>query len=73
MADTPTARQLGESIQFHRKEKNWTQVKLAIELRKEKGTISNWENGKGNVGYKNMLVICVLLDISMKALLGYEK
>lgn len=52
-----------------RKEKNITQLKLAIDLNMSQNTISRYENGQREAGYKELIAIADYFNISIDYLL----
>ncbi len=53
-----------------RKEHNITQLKLAMDLNMNQNTISRYENGEREAGYKELIMIADYFDVSIDYLLG---
>lgn len=53
-----------------RKEHNITQLKLAMDLNMNQNTISRYENGEREAGYKELIMIADYFDVSVDYLLG---
>ena len=52
-----------------RKERNITQLKLEIDLNMSQNTISRYENGQREAGYKELIAIADYFNISIDYLL----
>ncbi len=52
-----------------RKEKNLTQLKLAMELNMSQNTISRYETGEREAGYNELMKIADYFDVSIDYLL----
>lgn len=52
-----------------RKEHNITQLKLAMDLNMNQNTISRYENGEREAGYKELIMIADYFDVSIDYLL----
>lgn len=63
---------LNEKIQFHRKQKGWTQEKLANELEVSRQALSKWELGTAIPDTKNVLKLSRLFGVSTDYLLDDE-
>lgn len=64
---------IGKIIASCRKEKGFTQAKLAEMLGVTDGAVSKWENGKSMPDSSIMLPLCEILSISVNELLKGEK
>lgn len=53
-----------------RKEKNITQIKLAMELNMSQNTISRYETGEREAGYNELIKIADYFNVSIDYLLG---
>lgn len=53
-----------------RKQKNITQLKLAIDLNMNQNTISRYENGEREAGYRELIMIADYFNVSIDYLLG---
>lgn len=53
-----------------RKEKNITQIKLAMELNMSQNTISRYETGERQAGYNELIKIADYFNVSIDYLLG---
>lgn len=53
-----------------RKEKNITQIKLAMELNMSQNTISRYETGERQAGYDELIKIADYFNVSIDYLLG---
>lgn len=53
-----------------RKEHNITQLKLPMDLNMNQNTISRYENGEREAGYKELIMIADYFDVSIDYLLG---
>lgn len=61
---------IGERIKNLRKEKGWTQDKLAERLSKKRQTISAWEDGRITLTVDKLIEICNLFECDMGYILG---
>lgn len=52
-----------------RKEKHITQLKLAMDLNMSQNTISRYENGQREAGYKELIELADYFDVSIDYLL----
>ena len=64
---------IGQYIKAMRKEKNFTQRKVADRLNISEKTVSKWETGNGLPEVSLMLPLCELLEISVNELLSGER
>lgn len=53
-----------------RKQRNITQLKLAMDLHMNQNTISRYETGEREAGYKELIMIADYFDVSIDYLLG---
>lgn len=53
-----------------RKQHNITQLKLAIDLNMNQNTVSRYENGEREAGYRELILIADYFDVSIDYLLG---
>lgn len=53
-----------------RKEKNITQIKLAMDLNMSQNTISRYETGERQAGYDELIKIADYFNVSIDYLLG---
>jgi len=60
---------VGLEIKFRREEKGWTATWLAKKLRIHTNSLSNYENGKNEMGYKVYIRICKLLKVGITEML----
>lgn len=57
-------------LKFLRKQKNITQLKLAMDLNMNQNTISRYENGEREAGYQELIKIADYFNVSIDYLLG---
>lgn len=53
-----------------RKKKNITQLKMAMDLNMNQNTVSRYENGEREAGYKELIMIADYFNVSIDYLLG---
>ena len=53
-----------------RKQKNVTQLKMAMDLNMNQNTISRYENGEREAGYRELIIIADYFNVSIDYLLG---
>lgn len=53
-----------------RKQRNITQLKFAMDLNMNQNTISRYENGEREAGYKELIMIANYFNVSIDYLLG---
>ncbi len=53
-----------------RKKRNITQLKLAMDLNMNQNTISRYENGEREAGYKELILLADYFNVSIDYLLG---
>lgn len=53
-----------------RKQRNITQLKLAMDLHMNQNTISRYENGEREAGYKELIMLADYFNVSIDYLLG---
>lgn len=53
-----------------RKQRNITQLKLAMDLNMNQNTISRYETGEREAGYKELILIADYFNVSIDYLLG---
>lgn len=53
-----------------RRQKNITQLKLAMDLNMNQNTISRYETGEREAGYKELIMLADYFDVSVDYLLG---
>ena len=53
-----------------RKQRNITQLKLAMDLNMNQNTISRYENGEREAGYRELILLADYFDVSIDYLLG---
>ena len=53
-----------------RKQRNITQLKMAMDLNMNQNTISRYENGEREAGYRELILIADYFDVSIDYLLG---
>lgn len=53
-----------------RNQKNITQLKLAMDLNMSQNTISRYETGEREAGYKELIMLADYFDVSIDYLLG---
>ncbi|MGN1202204.1 MAG: helix-turn-helix domain-containing protein [Eubacterium sp.] len=53
-----------------RKQRNITQLKMAMDLNMNQNTISRYENGDREAGYKELIIIADYFNVSIDYLLG---
>lgn len=58
------------SLKELRKQRNITQLKLAIDLNMNQNTISRYETGEREAGYRELIIIADYFDVSIDYLLG---
>lgn len=56
-------------LKFLRKQKNITQLKLALDLNLTQNTISRYETGQREAGYNDLIKIANYFDVSIDYLL----
>lgn len=57
------------SLKAARVNANLSQEEVAREMKKSKGTINNWENGKTAIDYGNLNELCRLYSVTMDDIL----
>ena len=53
-----------------RKKKKITQLKMAMDLNMNQNTVSRYENGEREAGYKELIMIADYFNVSIDYLLG---
>lgn len=53
-----------------RKQRNVTQLKMAMDLNMNQNTISRYENGDREAGYRELIIIADYFNVSIDYLLG---
>lgn len=53
-----------------RKQRNITQLKLAMDLNMNQNTISRYETGEREAGYRELIIIADYFNVSIDYLLG---
>lgn len=61
-----------ERLKEQRKKNNLTQKKLADILGVSQGSYANWENGKREPSFENLIKLADLLEVSLDWLFGRE-
>ena len=56
---------LPKSLKYFRDKAGFTVDEVAVAINKTKGTVSNWENGKGTPTFIDIINICYLYNISL--------
>lgn len=57
------------SLKAARVNANLSQEEVARKMKKSKGTINNWENGKTEIDYGNLNELCRLYSVTMDDIL----
>ena len=63
MTDLPTA--FGQVLKKYRKQKKWSQMKLAMEAGMHLNAVGNLERGKRNPSLQTVFIICRALGASV--------
>ena len=63
---------IGERIAKKRREKQWTQQRLAEEMGLNIRSIRDWESGATKPALSTIIKLCSLLDVSSDYLLGID-
>lgn len=53
------------SLKAARVNANLSQEKVAKKMKKSKLTINNWENGKTEIDYANLITLCKLYSVTI--------
>jgi len=61
---------IGTNIRHARQSKNWSQTQLALEMLKDRQSISRVEKGKTSITLRTLLEFADALDIDYKELLA---
>lgn len=61
-----------ERLKELRKEKGYTQQQIADEIGVNRGSYSNWEKGKREPSFENLIKLADLLEVSLDWLFGRE-
>ncbi|WP_078378853.1 helix-turn-helix domain-containing protein [Sutcliffiella halmapala] len=66
---------ISRNIKYLREQRGWTQLDLADELNRVRGTISKWETGKETPDIETLIHICKIFEVSIDYLTGnhYEQ
>lgn len=62
-----------ERLKELRKRKNLTQKELAEQIGIKRNSYSDWENGKTEPSYENLVMLADLFDVSLDWLFGRDK
>lgn len=63
----------GDNIKRLRKNKGLIQQQIADEIGVNRGSYSNWEKGKREPSFENLVKLADLLDVSLDWLFGRDK
>lgn len=63
----------GKRLREVRKSKKLTQQQIADEIGVNRGSYSNWEKGKREPSFENLVKLADLLDVSLDWLFGRDK
>ena len=61
-----------EKLKVLRKKKGLTQQQIADEIGVNRGSYSNWEKGKREPSFENLVKLADLLEVSLDSLFGRE-
>lgn len=61
-----------KKLKVLRKKKGLTQQQIADEIGVNRGSYSNWEKGKREPSFKNLVKLADLLEVSLDSLFGRE-
>ena len=62
----------GKKLREVRKSKKLTQKELAEQIGIKRNTYSDWENGKTEPSFENLIKLADLFEVSLDCLLGRE-
>ncbi|EMG32518.1 helix-turn-helix domain-containing protein [Streptococcus oralis] len=63
----------GKRLREVRKSKKLTQQQIADEIGVNRGSYSNWEKGKREPSFENLVKLADLLDVSLDWLFGRDR
>jgi transcriptional regulator, cro/CI family len=63
---------ISERLKFLRKEKNLTQTELGEKVGIKRNTYSDWENGKTEPSFDNLVKLADFFNVSLDWLFGRE-
>ncbi|MDU3459954.1 MAG: helix-turn-helix transcriptional regulator [Streptococcus oralis] len=62
-----------EKLKMLRKKEGFTQQQIADEIGVNRGSYSNWEKGKREPSFENLVKLADLLEVSLDWLFGRDK